>query len=90
MAEHTAEYYQHLLAVAEKELASYRDVVRYQVGVNGYSTEVQILRAEIDRWKRIACHALDISIKTGDDAYLYEQPHCEMCSDLFEIYEANR
>lgn len=54
VTDHTPEYYRHRLDVINKELQSYRDMSRYQIGSAGYATAIEILRAQVEQLQTIA------------------------------------
>ncbi len=51
---HTPEYYESLLERTVKDLESWRNLAKFQVGTAGYDREMELLRADRDRWKAIA------------------------------------
>ena len=56
---HTPEYYESQIERLEKALESWRNLARFQVGTAGYDREMELLRADRDRWKMIATAKAD-------------------------------
>lgn len=52
--EHTDEYYQHQIEVLKKEVTEWRNTARDLLAYNGINANIEMLRADRDRWKAIA------------------------------------
>jgi hypothetical protein len=68
---HTDEYYEHQIAMLEKQLNEWRNIAKYYLATNGMNANMEMLRADRDRWKVMA-EARASKLLTG-----YKAANCE-------------
>lgn len=56
---HTPEFYESQIERRDKEIASLREALKYQVGTSKRDVAVELLMADRDRWKAIATAEAD-------------------------------
>lgn len=62
--EHTSEYYEHQIAMLKEQLDSWRELARYEVAHNGLDRNIELLKADRDKWRKIAD---DLALATDDE-----------------------
>lgn len=62
--QHTSDYYEHQIAMLKEQLDSWRDLARYEVSHNGLDNNIELLKADRDKWRKIAD---DLALATDDE-----------------------
>lgn len=62
--DHTSEYYENQIAKLKEQLDSWRELARYEVAHNGLDGNIELLKADRDKWRKIAD---DLALATDEE-----------------------